>query len=239
MRTALLVLALLVLAACRPPVPAARHLVLVTLDTVRADRLGAYGRKDAETPWLDGLARRGTRFARAYTAAPLTLPAHVSILTGRYPTATGIHLNGEHALTAGVRTAAELLSGQGFFTAAAIGGYPLAARFPTRKGFELYDDALRVGPAGEALERPASEVVRAALHSLSSRGDRRVFLWVHLFDWRRESPRHSARTCSGSFWRTTEKAWGSTGRTPMGTFSTSPRSASPCSSPARACNRGT
>jgi len=175
-------LALLVLAACRPPAPTARHCVLVTLDTVRADRLGAYGRLDAGTPWLDALARRGAHFTRAYTAVPLTLPSHVSILTGRYPTATGIHLNGDLVLRDGIQTAAEILSGHGFFTAAAVGGYPVAARFPTRRGFDVYDDALRVGAAGEALERPAPEVILAAIRALSPRGERRVFLWVHLFD---------------------------------------------------------
>ncbi|HEX5041429.1 MAG TPA: sulfatase-like hydrolase/transferase [Candidatus Polarisedimenticolaceae bacterium] len=181
MRAFLLVL-ILVLSACRAAAPTPRHLVLVTLDTVRADRLGAYGRKDGGTPWLDGLARRGTVFERAYTAAPLTLPAHVSILTGRYPTTTQIHLNGETGLPASVPTAAEILSQHGFFTGAAVGGYPVAGRFPTRRGFDTYDDALRVGAAGEALERPASQVVHAALRALSSSGERRVFLWVHLFD---------------------------------------------------------
>jgi tetratricopeptide (TPR) repeat protein len=106
----------------------------------------------------------------------------MSIFTGRYPPSTAIHLNGETQVAAGFTTAAEILSDQGFFTAAAVGGYPLAAKFPTRRGFHVYDDRMRVGPTGEALERPAREVVGAAVQALSSRGSRRVFLWVHLFD---------------------------------------------------------
>lgn len=181
-RPAFFTIALLALSSCTRPAPVARHLILVTLDTVRADRLGAYGRTNAGTPWLDEVARRGARFERAYTSAPLTLPAHVSILTGRYPPSTGIHLNGDVKLSSGIQTAAEILGKNGFFTAAAVGGYPVAGRFPTRRGFAVYDDRLRVGASGEALERPAAEVVNAAIDALSARGTRRVFLWVHLFD---------------------------------------------------------
>jgi choline-sulfatase len=160
----------------------ARHLVLVTLDTVRADRLGCYGRADAGTPWIDALAARGMRFDRAYTAVPLTLPSHVSILTGRFPPRTGVRLNGDTAEAPGTRTLAEILANEGFFTLAAVGGYPVSSRFPTRRGFEVYDDRLRVGSSGEAVERQAAEVAAAALEGLGARGDRRVFLWLHLFD---------------------------------------------------------
>jgi arylsulfatase A-like enzyme len=176
--------AVLLLAGCarHPAAPPARHVVLVTLDTTRADRLGCYGHAEAGTPWLDGLAARGTRFARAYSAVPLTLPSHVSILTGLYPAHTGVHANGETRMRDGVRTLQEILSAQGFFTAAAVGGYPVSHRFPVRRGFEAFDDRLTDPHNAAGLERDAGEVVRAALEELGARGQRRLFLWVHLYD---------------------------------------------------------
>ena len=174
---------LLLAAACVDPEPArARHVVLVTLDTVRADRIGCYGRASAGTPWLDALAARGTRADRAYAAVPLTLPSHLSILTGLVPPRTGIRDNGDRTLAPGVRTLAELLAERGYYTAAAVGGFPVAARFPASRGFERFDDQFSDprNPAG--LERDAGEVVRAAVGIASSRGDRPLFLWVHFFD---------------------------------------------------------
>ena len=179
-----LVAVAVVVAGCGPPRQAApaRHLVLVTLDTTRADRLGCYGRRGAGTPWLDRLAERGTLFRRAYTPVPLTLPAHVSILTGLYPVHTGVHANGQTQLRTGVRTLAERLAESGFFTAAAVGGYPVTGRFPVRRGFEAFDDRLEDPNNAEGLERDGGKVVEAALRELGGRGDRRLFLWVHLYD---------------------------------------------------------
>jgi arylsulfatase A-like enzyme/Flp pilus assembly protein TadD len=171
-------------AGCAGPAsePAARHLLLVTLDTTRPDRLGSYGHPNAGTPWLDALAARGTRFERAYAQVPLTLPSHMSILTGLYPTRTGVHANGQTSASPGVRTLAERLAAEGFFTAAAVGGYPVAARFPVRSGFEAFDDRMTDPRNPQGLERDAGEVVRAALAVMGARGSRRAFLWVHLFD---------------------------------------------------------
>ncbi len=181
--TALLASAALVAGCGRAPrTPPARRLVLITLDTTRADRLGCYGRRDAGVPWLDALAARGTRFERAYAQAPLTLPSHVSILTGLYPPHTGIRDNGQTELAPGVRTLAERLAAAGWFTAAAVGGYPVAARFPTRIGFETYDDQMIDARNPEGLERRAADVVQAALALAARAGSRPLFLWVHLFD---------------------------------------------------------
>jgi choline-sulfatase len=184
MRAAAPLAATLLLAGCarHPAEPAARHVVLVTLDTTRADRLGCYGRAGAGTPWLDALAARGTRFARAYSVVPLTLPSHVSILTGLYPAHTGVHANGETRMRDGVQLLQEILARQGFFTAAAVGGYPVSHRFPVRRGFEAFDDRLTDPRNAAGLERDAGEVVRAALGQLGARGDRRLFLWVHFYD---------------------------------------------------------
>jgi len=160
----------------------ARHLLLVTLDTTRADRLGCYGRAGAGTPWLDALAARGTRFERAYAQVPLTLPSHVCILTGLFPARTGVHSNGQTAMAPGARSLASILAGQGFFTAAAVGGYPVAARFPVRAGFDAFDDRMSDprNPAG--LERDAGEVAAAGLRLAGSRSGKRLFLWVQFFD---------------------------------------------------------
>lgn len=169
--------------ACGGPEPErARHVVLVTLDTVRADRLGCYGRANAGTPWLDALAARGTRADRVYASVPLTLPSHLSILTGLEPPRTGIRDNGDLTLAPGVRTLTERLAERGYHTAAAVGGFPVARRFPASRGFERFDDQFSDprNPAG--LERDAGEVVRAAVSVASSRGDRPLFLWVHFFD---------------------------------------------------------
>ncbi len=159
-----------------------RHLVVITLDTTRADRLGCYGRPDAGTPVLDDLAERGLRFERAYAATPLTLPSHVTIFSGLYPPRTGIHVNEQRELKPGVRLLAERLAEEGFFTAAAVGAYPVSAMTPLRRGFARFDDRLEDprNPAG--LERDAGLVVDAALALVEHRDQRRMFLWVHLFD---------------------------------------------------------
>ncbi len=170
-------------AACSPrDDETPRHLVVITLDTTRADRLGCYGRPDAGTPALDALAERGLRFERAYTATPLTLPSHVTIFSGLYPPRTGIHVNEQRELKPGVRLLAERLAEEGFYTAAAVGAYPVSGRTPMGRGFQRFDDRLEDprNPAG--LERDAGLVVDAALAQVEHRGERRMLLWVHLFD---------------------------------------------------------
>ncbi len=176
--------ALLVIGGCAHDLeqPPARHLVVVTLDTTRADRLGCYGRQDAGTPTIDALAERGTLFERAYAQTPLTLPSHVSIFTGMNPPRTAIHVNGQEGLPPGIRTLAELLAENGFFSVAAVGGYPVAGRFPVSRGFAMYDDRM-VDPNNPAgLERDAAEVVAAAMRQLDGRKGARLFMWVHFFD---------------------------------------------------------
>ena len=163
--------------------PAARSVLLVTIDTLRADRLGCYGDTRARTPRIDALAAGGTAFERAFTAVPITLAAHASLFTGLIPPAHGVRGNGAFALAAGVATLAEAMSSSGRSTAAFVGGFPLARRFGLDRGFGHYDD--RMGkPSGvhyEFAERRADAVVDAAIGWLAARpGD--VFVWVHLFD---------------------------------------------------------
>jgi len=176
-------------AACRAPGPPAPppHLLLVTLDTFRADRIGAYGGQPGLTPNLDHLAASGVRMARAMAAAPLTLPSHATLMTGLYPNRHGLRHNGQGKLPEDVVTLASRLSAAGYRSAAFVGAFVLDHRFGLDRGFATYDDEIRTGagaPGGLEAERPGGEVVDRALAwlaSLPADGAPR-FLWVHLFD---------------------------------------------------------
>ena len=186
-RRALALAALLLgLAACsdrdRPRQP---NLLLVTLDTVRADHLGCYGDRQAVTPWLDRLAAGGVRFASASSAVPLTLPSHTSILSGLLPPHHGLRNNGAGGLRAGTATLATVLAGAGYRTGAFVGAFVLDHRFGLAPGFAVYDDEIERDPrAGAVLEaeRPGREVVDRALAWLAKEDSRPFFLWVHLYD---------------------------------------------------------
>ncbi len=164
------------------------NLLLVTLDTVRADHLGCYGGASAETPTLDGLAREGVRFAHAASPVPLTLPAHTSILTGLLPARHGVRNNGGAGLAAGFPTLATRLAAAGYRTGAFVSAFVLDHRFGLQAGFATYDDEVRRDPnAGWVLEaqRPGDQTVDRALAWLDSQpaGDQHpFFLWVHLYD---------------------------------------------------------
>ena len=162
---------------------AARSLVLVTIDTLRADRVGAYGWRHARTPAIDAIAARGALFERAYSAAPITLTSHASLLTGVYPPRHGARHNGMRVRD-DVPTLAGILHERGFATAAFVAAFPLDHRFGLNRGFDTYSDALPRGPDGRLLnERPGRIVVDEALAWLRARGpEDRIFLWVHLFE---------------------------------------------------------
>lgn len=167
----------------RPRVPP--NLLLVTLDTTRADHLGCYGAGGGRTPTLDRLAARGTRFARALTASPLTLPAHASLLTGLAPRAHGLRDNGIGSLPDDVPTLATALTKRGYATAAFVTSRVLDRRFGLDRGFAVYDDAMAAERLGEFgyPERDAAAVTEAALGWLAERpSERPFFLWVHYYD---------------------------------------------------------
>src|SRR5918993_907982 len=178
------------------------HVLLVTIDTLRADRLGSYGYGAAKTPVLDRLAAGGARFADATTQAPLTYPAHVAIVTGRYPAVFGVRLNGMNPLPDEANTIAERLSGAGYWTAAVVGSVVLERGLGLDQGFGHYDDRIAIAPAATVaiadLHRPASAVTDAALAWLKDRAPAEGapwFLWTHYFDphWPYEPPaRHAA-----------------------------------------------
>jgi len=180
-------------AACRDakePQSAAQrpNVVLVTIDTWRADRLGV-----GISPALDELAASGIRFTGARTAAPLTLPSHATILTGLLPPAHGVRVNGLDRLSDAHPTVARLLKDAGYRTAAFVGAFVLDRQFGLASGFDLYDDRIPRDPrAPERLdaERPASAVVDRALAWLDSLPDHPAppappapfFLWIHVYD---------------------------------------------------------
>jgi len=171
--------------ACAPPprVEPPLSVLLITIDTLRADRLGAYGDAKARTPALDALARQGVVFERAYTPVPITLPAHVSLMTGLLPPAHGVRGNGAFALGPNVPTLAEAMKASGRQTAAFVGGFPLSRRFGLNRGFDEYDDAMSKAPGVnyDFAERRAHDVVEAATRWMSVNPGP-VFVWVHLFD---------------------------------------------------------
>ena len=165
-----------------PAAASAQNLVLITIDTLRADHVGAYGYKAAHTPTLDRLAHEGVLFTHAYATAPITLTSHASLLTGRYPAGHGARHNGMR-IDLQTPTLADKLAEAGFATGAFIAAYPLDRRFGLSKGFQTYGDRMPPSRNGRAVnERPGREVVDEALSWLGSHRDRRFFLWVHLFE---------------------------------------------------------
>ena len=164
----------------RVPDAAGRPIILVTVDTLRADRLGAYGSSKGLTPALDRFAQNALRFTSAVTQVPLTLPAHASMLTGLHPAGHGIRTNDGFRLGSGVTTLAEALRGGGYATGAFIGGAPLQASFGLDRGFDRYDDDF--ARAAGAVERPADDVVRAAISWIDQHRAQSLFAWLHLFD---------------------------------------------------------
>ena len=165
--------------ATRSPI---RTVILITVDTLRADRVGAYGWAAARTPAMDALAARGARFTRAFAPAPITLPSHASLLTGLYPPGHGSRHNGMRMHDAPA-TLATVLREQGWATGAFVAAFPLDRRFGLDRGFDRYGDRMPRGANGRLLsERPGREVVDEALEWVRGVGDRRVLLWVHLFE---------------------------------------------------------
>ncbi|MFO0980174.1 MAG: sulfatase-like hydrolase/transferase [Planctomycetota bacterium] len=188
-------LLLLLVLGCEPasPVPAAnasppgqpKNVLLITLDTTRADHLGCYGYPHALTRTIDALAARGVLFEQARTPVPLTLPAHTTIMTGLLPCEHGVRDNGLFKVPAELGTLASVLHGHGFATGAFVGSFVLDRSFGLDRGFDCYSDVKQtllthVGPFDE---RPATAVTRDAIAWLDTVTDARAFFaWVHYFD---------------------------------------------------------
>ncbi|UCF66513.1 MAG: sulfatase-like hydrolase/transferase [Acidobacteriota bacterium] len=179
-----------VLAACAPwrtPAgPPPRHVLLVSIDTLRADYLGCYGDEKARTGRIDELAASGVRFEAAIAPTPITLPSHATLLTGLYPWRLGVRHNGLFRLDEQYATLAERLSELGMDTAAVVAGYPLISSSGLSQGFDSYDDAIPLGAQFGYTEptRPAKDVTDAAISWLAQREDpqRPFLLFVHYYD---------------------------------------------------------
>jgi arylsulfatase A-like enzyme/Tfp pilus assembly protein PilF len=159
------------------------NVLLITIDTLRADAVGAYGGL-ARTPNLDRLAAVGLRFRSAHAHAVTTLPAHASILTGLYPTQHGIHDNNGYRLSPTVPTLASRLKAQGFATGGFAAAFPLDSRFGLTTGFDIYDDHYPGASGGREFvlpERRGDAVVAVASAWIGAQRGR-WFAWVHLFD---------------------------------------------------------
>ena len=180
------------------------HLLFISVDTLRADRLGCYGHADARTPRIDALAASGTLYETVIASAPVTLTATSTLLTGLDPTVHGAHYNGYYRLGSEATTLAEVLADRGWYTGAVIGNFALSGRFGTDQGFRDFDDRmtevmqpdrkprrtareqtgtwwtrhLRSQPA----QRFADEITSEALGWLEQRGEAPWFLWVHYMD---------------------------------------------------------
>lgn len=189
-RTAASALALLaclaLVGACGGSGRGPANVLVITLDTLRADRVGAYGYTGARTPVLDGLAARGARFASATTTTPLTLSAHTSLFTGSWPTAHGVRDNTGFYVDEAATTLAEVLKGRGYRTGGFVGAFVLDARWGIAQGFDHYFDDFDlsedVGPSLDAIQRRGADVVDAAMGWLRQPATAPFFAWVHLYD---------------------------------------------------------
>ncbi len=164
------------------------NVLMVTIDTLRADRLGCYGYAQARTPVLDRLAREGVLFERAFSPVPLTLPAHSSLFTGTYPPFHGVRDNAGFVLADERLTLAEALHKQGYRTGAVVGAFVLDSKFGIGQGFEHFYDNFDLSQHETVspgyIQRRADEVVDQALRWLKedSTDSKPFFLWVHLYD---------------------------------------------------------
>ena len=161
------------------------NLLLVTIDTLRADRLGCYGYQEVKTPHIDKLASEGVLFSQTITPVPITLPSHSSIMTGLYPVQHGVRNNGNFFLSPEMKTLAELMKDQNYQTGACVGAFVLDSIFGLDQGFDFYDDNFTPGKRRVNVlfnERKAGEITRVGLRWLQEHKTDRFFLWLHYFD---------------------------------------------------------
>ena len=188
-----------------PPTRDMPNVLLITIDTLRADHLGCYGNSSIQTPSIDRLASEGVLFLNATSQVPLTLPSHTSILTSTYPPIHGVRDNARYRFDRTVPTLAEILKERDYLTSAFIGAFVLDSRFGLGAGFDTYNDEIQnqalyyffsasppfVLAGGMKLagilppqkpERPADRTTRAAIDWIRENREKRFFLWLHYYD---------------------------------------------------------
>ncbi|GJM10071.1 MAG: hypothetical protein DHS20C11_23470 [Lysobacteraceae bacterium] len=170
------------------PSPKPFNVLLITMDTTRADHLGCYGNEIISTPHIDALAKQGTLYQNAFTPVPITLPSHTSMMSGTYPVFHGVRENAGFYVPDEMDMLAEILDDNGYDTAAFVGAFPLDSQTGIDQGFDLYDDnyASRFDrhPKLQRFydERPAADVARGAMAWIDDRDQAPFFLWTHFFD---------------------------------------------------------
>ena len=182
-------IALLALLGCHRPETVVNQkpedVILVTIDTLRADSVGFMGNARVKTPFLDRIASQGIVFANAHAHNVVTLSSHVNILTGLYPYQHGVRDNAGFKLDPKFATVATMLRGHGYATGAFVGAFPLDARFGLNQGFDLYDDNYGKGQTTLDFviqERRASAVLDAATRWWGANAGKKRFMWIHLYD---------------------------------------------------------
>ncbi len=192
-------------AGVKPPTPDTPNVLLITIDTLRADHLGCYGNASINTPVIDALAAGGARYSNATSQVPLTLPSHTSILTSTYPPVHGVRDNARYRFSNSIPTLSEIMQESGYLTSAFVSAFVLDSRFGLDRGFDLYNDkvqnqalfyffsasppfALAGGLKLLGLmppykpERKANATTDAAIKWIEENQGERFFLWVHYFD---------------------------------------------------------
>jgi len=157
------------------------NVLLITIDTIRPDRLSCYSSKYLKTPRIEALAESGVVFDRAFAHNPTTLPSHVNILLGTTPLTHGVHDNGKFRVNEGFLTLAEYLKESGYSTGAFIGAFPLDSRFGLSQGFDVYDESYSLPGKFTLPERRAEDVIQAAFAWLEKQNSK-WFSWIHLWD---------------------------------------------------------
>jgi arylsulfatase A-like enzyme len=168
------------------------NVVLITIDTLRADHVGCYGYKQIKTPNIDSVAADGVRFERAFTPVPVTLPSHTAILTGTYPMLSGMHDFSGNKLSPQQVTLATVLKQAGYVTGAVVASAVLDSKFGLNQGFDFYYDHFDFSRLEEAnldeMERPGNVVSDQVLDWLGKNSQKKFFLWMHLYDPPPEKP---------------------------------------------------
>ncbi|MEN8222700.1 MAG: sulfatase-like hydrolase/transferase [Acidobacteriota bacterium] len=161
-----------------------KNILLITLDTTRADHLGCYNNSLKFTPNIDKLGSKGIIYENCYSNIPLTLPAHASILTGKHPFEINVRNNGWYSLGSEHKTITESLKTKGYFTFAVISSYVLASKFGLARGFDIYDDSLNVGETAvtQSSQISADKVFNKFKILLNKTGNKKFFGWVHFYD---------------------------------------------------------
>src|SRR5258708_2641542 len=171
-------------AAAQTPEKSAPNVVLITIDTLRADHLGCYGYTQIKTPNIDSLAAAGARFARAFTVVPVTLPSHTAMLTGTYPMLSGMHDFSGNKLSPQQPTLATVLKQSGYATGAVVASAVLDSRFGLNQGFDFYYDHFDFSRLEEAnldeMERPGNVVADQSRDSPSTNSHQPLSLCIHL-----------------------------------------------------------